>query len=193
MKKIFISSLITFTLFLFAFQTPVSALETGKMGIYPTFWDQSNPVTKSWFVYQLERGETKEDQTTVINNTAEERTFKIYAVDAKTTNDGAFSPLLEDEPKNGVGAWVSLPLSRLTLKPHEKKEIKFKINIPKEAPVGEHAGAIIIEDSQPEQANQAGVGLNIKQRVGVRVYTTIAGERQTSPGGQGNMKAVLVV
>lgn len=165
-------------IFLSLFVSPVFALETGRMGIYPTFWDKTNPVTKSWFVYQLGKEEEKVDQATVINNTGEELKLKIYPVDAKTTADGAFSPLLEEEPKNEVGAWITLPLSELTLKPHEKKEIKFTIRIPNNAPVGEHAGAIIIEEVKPEQVNEAGVGLNIKQRVGVRVYVTIPGEKK---------------
>lgn len=177
-----IKTTLTFTIFIFLFLSfffsPVFAIETGKMGIYPTFWDKTNPITKSWFVYQMDKNQEKEDQATVINNTGEELTVKIYPVDAKTTADGAFSPLLEEEAKNDVGAWITLPVSELTLKPHEKKEIKFTISIPDNAPVGEHAGAIIIEEVKPEQANEAGVGLNIKQRVGVRVYVTIPGEKQ---------------
>ena len=178
LKKLENCLFLAFIFSLFVFLSPVFAAETGKMGIYPAFWDKTNLVTKSWFVYQLDKGGTREDQATVVNNINDELTVKIYPVDAKTTADGAFSPLLEEEPKNEVGAWITLPVSELTFKPHEKKEIKFKINIPDNAPVGEHAGAIIIEDSKLEQKNEAGVGLNIKQRVGVRVYVTIPGEKQ---------------
>jgi len=168
-----------FSIFIFFFFLPFSAfaIETGTMGIYPTFWDKSDLKTKSWFIYQLDKGETKEDVVTVINNSSEILNLKIYPVDAKTTADGAFSPLMEDEPREGVGAWIGLPLGELTFKPHEKKEIKFSIAIPSDAPVGEHAGAIIIENKNLSQTNQAGVGLNIKERVGVRVYETIPGEK----------------
>lgn len=165
-------------LFLSSFFPPALAVETGKMGIYPTFWDTTNPLTKSWFIYQMDKNQEKEDQATIINHTGEELKLKIYPVDAKTTADGAFSPLLENEPRNEVGAWITLPLSELTLKPHEKKEIKFTIRIPDNAAVGEHAGAIIIEEVKTKLSNETGVGLNIKQRVGVRVYITIPGKKQ---------------
>lgn len=114
-----------FSIFIFFFFLPFSAfaIETGTMGIYPTFWDKSDLKTKSWFIYQLDKGETKEDVVTVINNSSEILNLKIYPVDAKTTADGAFSPLMEDEPREGVGAWIRLPLGELTFKPHEKKEI----------------------------------------------------------------------
>lgn len=168
-----------FSIFIFFFFLPISAfaVETGTMGIYPAFWDKSDLKTKSWFIYQLDKGETKEDAVTVINNSDEILNLKIYPVDAKTTADGAFSPLMEDEPKEGVGAWIRLPFSELTLKPLEKKEIKFSITVPADAPVGEHAGAIIIESKKVSSINQAGVGLNIKERVGVRVYETVPGEK----------------
>jgi len=168
-----------FSILIFFFFLPFSAfaIETGKMGIYPTFWDKSDLRTKSWFIYQLDKGESKDDFVTIVNNSAETLNLKIYAVDAKTTADGAFSPLLENEPKQGVGAWITLPVRELTLKPYEKKEIKFSITIPSNAPVGEHAGAIIIENKNLSYTNQAGVGLNIKERVGVRVYETVPGEK----------------
>src|SRR5258705_8106821 len=66
---------VTFVSFLFLLLTSLFPLipqafagGEGNIGAYPTNYDVSNPKTKSWFIYELKPGETKEDSITVVNN-----------------------------------------------------------------------------------------------------------------------------
>src|SRR5690348_752824 len=60
--------------------------DQGHVGAYPSNYDPSNPKTKSWFIYELKPGESKNDSITVVNNSDAQITVKVYPVDATTTS-----------------------------------------------------------------------------------------------------------
>lgn len=150
------------------------AAEDGEMAIYPNEWDGQNDLTKYWFIYNLDKGEGKDDKVVVENLGDSPLEIKIYPVDATTTSDGAFALRNEDEPKEDIGGWVKLSASELSLNPKEKKVVDFRIDIPKDVVVGEHIGGIVVEN----KAIKMGKQLNLKTRVGVRIYETVPGVTQ---------------
>ena len=154
--------------------SPISgkAAEDGEMAIYPANWDGKNETTKYWFIYSLDKGQDYKDQVVVENTGDESFTAKIYPVDALTTKDGAFALENEDESRDEIGKWVTLSENELELNPGEKKMIDFSINIPNDVSVGEHIGGIIVENMKIK----AGKQINLKTRVGVRIYETVPGE-----------------
>ncbi len=151
------------------------AISYGGLGIQPHEWDLKNPLTKSWFIYTLESGETKKGKVDVINSSNEPQDIKIYPVDAVTTQDGAFAPEPEDKEKIDVGAWITLSESEVSLRPKETKTIKFTIKVPENVEVGDHMGAIIAQDKEIPEAEE-GTGMRIVTRVGARIYLTVPGE-----------------
>lgn len=165
----------------------MEAIEYGGLGIYPnaTEVDVSNNLTKAWFIYVLEPGEIWKGKVDVINTSIEGLTAKVYPVDAVTTTDGAFAPESEDKEKVGVGAWITLvesePSSAVAdglevfLKPGEAKTIDFTITVPDIVDVGDHMGAIIVQNKNPSE-DAGGSGLRITTRVGARMYITVPGE-----------------
>lgn len=148
------------------------AAEDGEMAIYPANWDGKNELTKYWFIYNLDKDQEYQDQVVVENTGGEPLTVKIYPVDALTTKDGAFALENEDEQRDEIGKWVSLSMDEVELKPGEKKTIDFSIKIPRDVTVGEHIGGIIVENKKIKTGRQ----INLKTRVGVRIYETIPGE-----------------
>ncbi|MFA4930866.1 MAG: DUF916 domain-containing protein [Patescibacteria group bacterium] len=148
------------------------AAEDGEMAIYPANWDGENELTKYWYIYNVDKGNTHHDQVVVENTGNTPLSIKIYPVDALTTADGAFALENEDENKDDVGAWVKLSESELDLAPNEQRVVDFTIDIPAETEPGEHIGGIIIENKTIKEGEQ----LNIKTRVGVRIYETVPGE-----------------
>lgn len=165
--------------FLF-FAQKVFAVDAGVLGAYPSNFDSKNPKTKSWFIYELKPGETKEDSITVVNNSDRSLDVKVYPVDATTTSDGAFALLNEDQRQNGVGSWVNIAKDTINIKPRDHMEVPFTITIPKYATVGDHAGGIIVQEITKPSTEVEGMGLNIVSRVGTRIYETVPGAKIVS-------------
>lgn len=154
--------------------SPISskAAEDGEMAIYPANWDGKNEYTKYWFIYSLDKGEEYQDQVIVENTGNNPIQVKVYPVDALTTSDGAFALENEEENRDEIGQWVTLSQNEADLQPGEKKTIDFSIKMPQDVTVGEHIGGIIIENKQLKEGKQ----INLKTRVGVRIYETVPGE-----------------
>ena len=161
-------------MFLLLLPFPLLALTSGGVGGYPANPDPAVQYSESWFIYNLNLEESKEDAIIVTNSSAESQTVKLYAVDSVPSNQGNFALESETDPKDGIGAWIKLLTNLITLDPGESKQVPFIITIPENADVGEHSGGIIIQKAQPGEVQ--GTGASIVTRVGVRVYETVPGE-----------------
>src|SRR3989344_177945 len=167
-----------YLIFIFSFfviSAPAFALSSGGVGGYPAHPDPNIKYSESWFIYNLDLGESQDDALTVFNTTDEVQTIKIYAVDSVPSNQGNFALEAEADPKDGIGAWIKLAQTFITLQPGENQEIPFNITIPQNADVGEHSGGIILQKVQGSQ-DQLQNGASIVTRVGIRVYETVPGE-----------------
>jgi flagellar basal body-associated protein FliL len=169
-------------LFLLFLITPLitSAVSVGGgIGILPSTQDPNDPRTKSWFIYTMNSGETKEDSVVIINNSEDEVVVKVYPVDAITTTDGNFALVDEYAEQTGIGDWVELFAYEVGLKPNEVKKIPFTITLPENVEVGDHMGGIIIQEISrgPAGIAKEGMTMSIITRVGVRIYLTVPGER----------------
>src|SRR3989344_545757 len=167
-----------YLIFIFSFfviSAPAFALSSGGVGGYPAHPDPNIKYSESWFIYNLDLGESQDDALTVFNTTDEVQTIKIYAVDSVPSNQGNFALEAEADPKDGIGAWIKLAQTFITLQPGENQEIPFTITIPQNADVGEHSGGIILQKAQGSQ-DQLQNGASIVTRVGIRVYETVPGE-----------------
>src|SRR3989344_3295972 len=167
-----------YLIFIFSFfviSAPAFALSSGGVGGYPAHPDPNIKYSESWFIYNLDLGESQDDALTVFNTTDEVQTIKIYAVDSVPSNQGNFALEAEADPKDGIGAWIKLAQTFITLQPGENQEIPFTITIPQNADVGEHSGGIILQKAQGRQ-DQLQNGASIVTRVGIRVYETVPGE-----------------
>jgi len=194
LKKNFLKILIISLIFIgLTFSLTVKAITAGGIGIRPAYPDPENSLTRAWFIYDLESGESKEDVAIVTNYYDEEITIWIYAVDSKLSNDGSFALAMPDEEKKDVGAWVrflkeeekliegekkieteEVEEMKISLGSKEEKEVKFVITIPEDADVGEHSGGIVIQGRPKEEKAEGGVA--IVTRLGARIYETVPGE-----------------
>ncbi|MBU0708092.1 LysM peptidoglycan-binding domain-containing protein [Patescibacteria group bacterium] len=155
----------------------VEAIAMGQKGIMPANPNPDVMYSDSWFIYTMEPGESREDSAMILNATDESASFKIYAVDATTTSDGSFAPLMQDEKRKDVGSWVELPQETIEVPANTEMEVPFKITIPEnDVDVGEHIGAIVIQEILEKDVVTGGARISIITRVGVRMYVTIPGE-----------------
>ena len=172
-----ITGVFEFSWFAFFLLLPVLvlALSSGGIGGYPAHPDPNIKYSESWFIYNLDLGESQDDDLILFNTTNEPQTIKLYAVDSVPSNQGNFALEAEAAPKEGIGAWIKLSQTLVTLQPGENQEIPFTITIPPDADVGEHSGGIILQKAQAGEALAAS-GASIVSRIGIRVYETVPGE-----------------
>ena len=201
LSKVLIISLVFIGL---TFSLAVRSLTAGGVGIRPAYPDPNDRRTRSWFIYNLEPGQSKEDGVIVSNGTGREATAIIYAVDSKLSNDGGFALAMENEEKKGVGAWIRFfKEEELAEKEEEgevtEEEIKEAEEIETEEvekieldlePDEERLVRFIIrvpEDAdvgehsggiiiQGKSGERVEGGAAVVTRVGARIYETVPGE-----------------
>lgn len=176
-KLIFLPVLIVFSVSLFS---GARAAEMGTLGITPASPDPNNPLTKSWFIYTAEIGREIKDQVRVVNLTDKVVRAKVFSADAVTTPDGAYT-IKEELDKRDIGTWINLAENIVDLQPKETKIIDFVLRVPANAEVGDHMGAIMVQEAEKLEGVKEGgtgveTGIKIAVRVGTRVYLTIPGE-----------------
>lgn len=183
-KKSIFSSFFQITLFslvaLFLFALPVLAVETNTISAYPTHPSDTDPRSKSWFIYSIPAGDSKNDSVTVVNNGTEPVTLKVYPADSTKTKEGGFALTNIDAVNTDIGSYIKLETSEITLAPKEVKKINFVITMPENATKGEHSGGIVFENTTPRKVKTNKMNVNVISRVGVRIYETVPGDEQLS-------------
>ncbi len=176
-KILFTTVFFTIALASLFFINHVEAIAVGLRGISPANPTASTGPGASWFIYELEPGETIEDAALITNQSDEDYNVEIYAVDAETTTDGAFAPLKKNYEHTDVGSWVTLSTDKVVIPAKSEVEVPFTVTVPEtDVDVGEHFGAIVIQEIKENETQGTGTGVEIVTRVGVRMYVTIPGE-----------------
>jgi hypothetical protein len=119
------------------------------------------------------------------NKTAAAITLHSYPVDGTGTTQGTFVLASETDPRVGVGAWVKMDAAPLVVAANSESPIPFRLSVPLGTPPGEYAGGLIVQT--PPQAGKAAamsngdsIQMSSIQRVGVRIYLTVAGTAITA-------------
>ncbi len=121
-----------------------------QFGLQPVLYDPSQPLTKSYFIFDRKPGVTVKSQVRVINVGTARGSVSLYAVDATTGQTSGAVYLNHDDPRNDVGAWVTLGVQHLTLNPGQSKIVPFQVTIPNSVRPGQHLGGIVAENlAQP--------------------------------------------
>ena len=155
--------------------SPAGAAENSGWAVFPTTVEGAEP--RNQFIIDLRPGLVYEDSITITNKTADIKTFTVYASDAYNTDVGSFSLRLNDEAKEGIGSWITLPVSEVSLDAGESVDIPFTIDVPADATPGDHAGGIVAVDTEPSESisEDDQLQVDVLQAVGVRIYGRVAG------------------
>lgn len=155
------------------------AISTGGIGARPANPDPNNERTKSIFVYDIEPGDTEQDAVLVSNNTEEDKTIEVYAVDGQTTNSGSFACKQKVEASTGAGAWIELDKSEIKLSAGKQQEIPFEIALPEQVDVGEHNACIVVAEAD-NRSQESGGGVSLRFRSALRVAISVPGDIEKS-------------
>ena len=104
MKRI--TKIILTTTILLLFPITLFAIEYQSLGGRPAYPNPNIPRSSSWFIYNLDKGEQKEDAVLVINNYDTALDVLVYAADGIRSSGGGFAIKQFVEEKEAVGAWV---------------------------------------------------------------------------------------
>lgn len=150
-----------------AFSTNASAEETAKywLAITPT---QSNLAT-------IEPGETYTGTFNVINKGTERATFEV---DFKpyTVTDENYTPAFGNYTQyTEISEWITTSPKTSTVEPGERAEVRFTINVPKDAHGGSQMAAIIVRLVKGNDGNSS-TAVEMVQELAYLVYGNVDGD-----------------
>lgn len=138
--------------------------------------ENGGPSTRPNFTYDLAPGATIRDAATIWNYSDLQRTFRIYAQDAFTTESGGVDLRTADQPPTDVGSWVAFDTPSITVPPRSGMTVPLTITVPSDATPGDHSGGVVASllTGAPETAGRDQVVM-IDHRVGLRLYLRVTG------------------
>ena len=161
----------------FAAATSASAASGAAVfALIPEHYDPSLNATRSYFVAVAGPGTTFQNSVRVSNMGTRAGTALLYAVDATTGQTSGAVYLGRGMPRHGVGAWITLGASSVTLAPGQSQIVPITVHVPAGARPGDHLGGIVAENAALTQATGHGA-LQIKIR-----HLTIAAVEVQVPG-----------
>ncbi|HEY4004472.1 MAG TPA: hypothetical protein VGM60_04695, partial [Pseudonocardia sp.] len=133
---------------------------------------------RPFFNWSATPGAGLTDHVAIVNFGATPMTLHVFATDAVPTAHGGTGFLPQGQGKGGPVGWVTLRFPNgspnLYLAPHSKVIVPITVVIPKNAPPGDHVGAIVASlTSVIQSKNHAKV--HFVQQVADRIITRISG------------------
>jgi hypothetical protein len=133
------------------------------------------------FSYSAAPGTSINDAVTLFNLGNTQLTFRVYAADAFTRDDGTFDVASRDAAPTGAGGWVALEQDLVTVPAGQQVTIPIVIAVPADAEPGDHAGGILasVYENVPDDPTQP---VKVEFRTGTRLYLRVDGDTQPSLG-----------
>lgn len=125
----------------------------------------------------LKAGEQYEGSIKVVNpaDATKDFAYKVsvnpYGV-ADNTYDADF---ITDTNRTAISKWITIEEPTGTIKPNESKVIKFKINVPENAPGGGQYAALAVSSNQDATPSD-GLAVNNVLEMASIIYASVAGE-----------------
>lgn len=155
--------------------------QSASSGVSPNFsaepYAANGAQQRSQFAYQLQPGHQIYDQVVIKNGSQNAESFLVYGEDATNVpQTGGFAFEQRSQMHNTVvGRWVIVGAPQLTVPPGKEVVDTFQLSIPSNAPPGDHAGGLVVEElSSPTQT--APTGVKVTLRIAVPMYVRVVGK-----------------
>lgn len=136
----------------------------------------SHGAERTSFGYTITPGQSVEDAMVVANRGAAPVTLTVYAADGFTSDSGGYDVQLADSEAQGVGRWVSVANTQITVDPQQMVTVPFTVTVPQTATPGDYAGGVIT--SMVTEGD--GAGVSVDRRLGLRMQVRVDGELKPS-------------
>jgi len=136
-----------------------------------------NAQQRSYFSYQLQPGHRILDQVVVLNKSSAPETFVVYPEDATNVpKTGGYAYQARNKMHNTmVGTWVTVGNSNFTVAPGTEVVVTFQLDVPANAPPGDHVGAVVVEELHTADQTKSPVGVNLVLRFAVPMFVHVVG------------------
>lgn len=129
------------------------------------------------FRYDIPRGSSQTGVITVTNPSDEPLSMSVE-IENFTGGDGGTVEYAPDGAKFGLLSWITIDKAPFELNPGQKKEISFTVNVPDNAEVGGHYGAILFRAGGG--GSDTGSSIGISGRVGSIILVSVPGDAKKS-------------
>lgn len=177
--------------------SPVAHAAGGQaeFGLQPVLYDPSDPLTKSYFIFDSKPGIVLKSRVRVTNVGTAKGSVSLYPVDATTGQTSGAVYLNQTDPRKDVGAWLTLGAQQLTLNAGQSQIVPFQVTIPATVRSGQHLGGIVAENLTPAgttptpnaNKNTGSIQINVKNLTIVAVQVNLPGtpvEKMSASGIQ---------
>lgn len=161
-----------------------------SFGIRPVTASVADPASFGYFVLSIKPGQKYKDQALVVNEGLTPVDLDLYVANAHTAVNGSASFRHRGSAVEGIASWIRLDQNGVVLEPGETSLVTFTIEVPPNAPPGEHVAGLVVQpaetgtpsvgppDGNPEAGPQFSV--EVVRRVGVAVVVSVPGERNVA-------------
>ena len=131
-------------------------------------------TSRATFSYSATPGARMADYLVIRNYADAPVTLQTYAGDAFNGPTGAYDVLRRSSKSKGLGAWIQLDRSSVTIAGRSLVVIPFRVALPANAEPGDHeAGIVAAIITQEIRSN--GSKVMVEERVGARVHVRVSG------------------
>ena len=131
------------------------------------------PPDVTYFVFDSRPGATVGGAVRVVNEGDKAGPVRLYGVDALTGETTGAVYRSRQDPRDDVGAWLTLPIHQLALAPGQSRVVPFRVEVPAGARPGHHLGGIVAENATLKTANRRRIGAGSFQ-IDVRNLSIVA-------------------
>lgn len=130
---------------------------------------------RSEFSYFADQGTSVDDAVTLFNLGNTQLTFRVYAADAFTSDNGEFDVQSGDVEPTDAGSWVTLEQELVTVPAGQQVTIPMTVSVPVDATPGDHAAGVVasVYDDRPVDPMQP---VKVDFRTGTRLYLRVTGD-----------------
>ena len=153
------------------------AADNGQWSVFPV-QPQGRQDRVAYFL-DVSAGQTYRDGVTIKNRLTRPMFLEMRAADAFNSNAGGFAPREKGKPNTGVGAWIKMPVTSVTIPAKSQKTVYFTMTVPRNASPGDHVGAIMALDPTIRGSQAGGTVIGTTYEVGARVYARVQGTLNT--------------
>lgn len=140
--------------------------QTGEFSLRPVRPATAEARDRSYVVRTVRPGAELTDRLEAVNLTGAALDLDVAAVDATIGTDGSFTPGTE---RRAEGAWLEVTPMRVRIPPRTTAPVDVRIRVPADAAPGDHIATVVAQKA----GAPSGSGVQLVQRVGVRVYLTV--------------------
>lgn len=137
---------------------------------------------RPYFTFDTTPGGELTDHLAVLNISHKPETLRVYPIDAIAQSNGTIGYAARSAPRLQAGAWLSVGTPHgsgiIRLKPRSTTILPVRIRVPRNAPPGDHIGAVVVSLTG-RISGKFGQGgkqkVNFEQRIAVKAVFRVTG------------------